>query len=137
MNIDDKIQTARALVAEQEAREGQTWAIVRGLLGEIEEEIRTLRVEKERREVVYFTREQFAERLLVNVSSLKRAEARGEIKPALRIGSKSRYASWQLEYADEIFSKRRGPDGRAKMPGKAKIPDSRFQIHNSRDSKAA
>ena len=112
MNVDEKIQTARAIVAEAESRDGQTWALMRGLLGEIEEEIRTLRIEKARREVQYFTRKEFAERLQVSEDSIKRAEARGDIKPALMIGSLSRYSSLQLEWADEIFNKKRQPDGR-------------------------
>lgn len=112
MNIDDKIQQARSIVAETEAREGQTWAIVRGLLGEIEEDLRTLRVEKARREVQYFTRKQFAERLLVSEATMVRAEILGKIKPAVRIMSRERYSSLQLEFADEIFSKKRDPTGR-------------------------
>lgn len=112
MNIGEKIQTARSIVAQAEAREGQAWAAVRGLLGEIEEEIRMLRVEKARREVQYFTRKEFAKRLGVSDETLYRAEVRGDIQPAVTVMSLGRYSSLQLEWADEIFSKKRTPTGR-------------------------
>ena len=112
VSIDDKIQKARSIVAEAEARDGQTWAIVRGLLGEIEENLRALRIEKARRDMQYYTRKQFAERLQVSESTVARAERRGEIQPAVAIGILGRYSSLQLEFAGEIFSKKRGPDGR-------------------------
>jgi hypothetical protein len=112
MSIDEKIQTARSIVAEAESRGGQAWALVRGLLTEIDEELKTLRVEKARREIQYFTRKQFAERLLMSESSIERAEERGEIAPAVRVGTLDRYSSLQLEFADEIFSKRRDAKGR-------------------------
>lgn len=140
MNIDEKMQTARSIVAEAESRVGQALALVRGLLGEIEEELRTLRVEKARREVQYFTRKQFAERLQVSEDTLKRAEDHGDIKPAVTIGSRARYSSLQLEWADEIFSKKRDATGRPKLgreQGAKSKGEVRFQIHNSRDEKAA
>jgi DNA-binding transcriptional regulator YiaG len=112
INVDEKIQSVRSIVAEAEARDVQTWAVVRGLLGEIEEELRTLRIETAQREVQYFTRREFAERLGVSEATLKRAEDRGDIKPAVTVMSLERYSSLQLEWADEIFSKKREPTGR-------------------------
>jgi hypothetical protein len=131
MIVDEKIQTARSIVAEAESRGGQAWALVRGLLGEIEEELRTLRIEKARREVQYFTRKQFADRLQVSEDTVRRAEVRGDIKPAVTIGSIDRYSSLQLEWADEIFSKKREPTGRPKLQRAKPAPDSRFQIQEA------
>jgi hypothetical protein len=106
MSIEDKIATARKIVAETEGREGQTWAIVRGLLGEIEEELRGLRVEAAQRQTEYFTEAQFAEKLRVSEQHIRKLRKRIDIQPPPYIGSLIRYSSIHLAKANEIYGQR-------------------------------
>ncbi len=105
MSIDEKIENTRKLVAEQEAREGQTWATVRALLGEIEEELRILRRQVDQKQIEFFTEREFAAKLKVGEDTIARMRRDGELDP-LRLRGLVRYSSLQLERAHEIFGQR-------------------------------
>lgn len=130
MNIDDKLQTLRAIVAETESKDQQTWAIVRGMLGEIEEELRTLRAEAAVKHIEYFSEEEFAARLGVSRETVKRLrlEMGDAIQPPPYIGGVIRYSTKHLLQANEIFG---AVDTSKKKPGRkgksTVISDSRFQ----------
>jgi hypothetical protein len=117
MNIDEKIQTARSIVAEAESRDATALAIVRGLLGEIEEDLRTMRATVARHEIQYFTRKVFCEKLGdISIATLRRMEGDGKIAPAIDYENTKRYSSLQLEHAGEILRGLRTHDGRMKRP---------------------
>lgn len=137
MNIDDKLQTVRALVAETESKDQQTWAIVRGALGEVEEELRTLRAKVALQQIEYFTEKQFAARLGVSTSHVKRLrlELGDRIQPRPYIGGMVRWSTKHLLQANEILG---AVDTEKKKPGRKSgsvISDSRFQ--NSRREQSA
>ncbi len=137
MNIDDKLQTLRALVAETEAKDQMTWAIVRGSLGEIEEELRTLRAAAAVKQIEYFSEEEFAARLGVSRESIQRLRLKlgDRIQPPPYIGGVVRWSTKHLLQANELFGAvdtGKKKSGRKKAEGRrqqsAVISDSRFQI---------
>jgi hypothetical protein len=139
MNIDDKLQTLRAIVAETESKDQQTWAIVRGMLGEIEEELRTLRAEAVVKHIEYFSEEEFAKRIGVSRETIQRLRLRlgDRIQPPPYIGGVVRWSTKHLLAANEIFGvvdtgkKKPGPKGQGSV-----ISDSRFQNSERKRSAA-
>ena len=137
MTVDDKLQTLRAVVAETESKGQQTWAIVRGMLGEIEEELRTLRAQVAVQSIEYFTEEEFAARLGVSREHIKRQrlDLGDAIQPRPYIGGCVRWSTKHLLQANEIFGQ---VDTGKKKPGpkgNRVISDSRFQ--NQKERKVA
>ena len=130
MTIDDKIQTLRAVVAETESKDQQTWAIVRGALGEIEEELRTLRARAAVQHIEYFTEEEFAARLQVSREHIKKLRLKlgDRIQPAPYIGGMVRWSTKHLLQANELLG---AVDTGKKKTGRQRgevISNSRFQI---------
>lgn len=142
MNIDDKIQTLRALDAESDSKVLQTGAIRRGLLGEIEEELRTLRAQVAVKHIEYFTEKEFAARLKVSQSHIYRLRmALGDrIQPPPYIGGEVRWSTKHLLQANELLgavdtgkkkpgrkSAGQGVRGKGQREKSEVISDSRFQ----------
>jgi ribosomal protein S13 len=89
---------------------------VRALLGEIEEELRTLRREVTQKQIEFFTEKEFAAKLRVSHDVIANMRRDGELDP-LRLRGLVRYSSLQLENAHEIFgqrTKKKGRSGRAR-----------------------
>jgi DNA-binding XRE family transcriptional regulator len=130
MNIDDKLQTLRAIVAETESKDQQTWGIVRGTIGEIEEELRTLRAEVALTQIKTMSESEFASWLGVSRQSLRREriDHPERVKAIIVRGCSARYSTWHQVHAHEIFpakvfEAKRKPGRKSKV-----ISDSRFQI---------
>lgn len=124
MSIDDKIKTLRALNAESESKLVQTLGIERGLLGEIEEELRTLRAEVAVKRIEYFTEPQFAALLKVGREHLSRLRCKlgDAIQPPPYIGGAVRWSTIHLLKANELLG---SLDTGKKKPGRKQVSGAR------------
>jgi|SRR6516162_10055816 hypothetical protein len=123
MKIEEKISRARAIVAETEGKESQTFGVIRGILTEIENELQTLRAQAEMNDPRIFSEEEFATWLGVSPSTLKRARLAGQIKPIMVRGA-IRYSTWHQVHIHEIFAP--APFKARKKPGPTPGPPRRI-----------
>jgi hypothetical protein len=117
MTIDEKIKTLRALNAESESKLVQTLGIERGLLGEVEEELRTLRAQVAVQKIEYFTEAEFADRLKCTRDHLSRLRRKlgDALQPPPYIGWAVRWSTKHLLQANELLG---AMDTGKKKPGR-------------------
>lgn len=105
MNALDKARDATQGLLDAEAVVLQSLARARSTISALEQEAMELRREVATKQVEIFTEAEFAERLKVSTSTLRRARLAGKIRP-LEVGSPNciRYSSVDhLEHLGEIF----------------------------------
>lgn len=98
---EEKIQALRNLLVQAEAQHSQTILLVRKALGEVEEDVRDLRREAMKRDVEFFTEEQFAARVKVSAKSIAKLRKSGKLEPC-NVGGPIRYSSAHVEHLSRI-----------------------------------
>jgi len=101
--LEDRLGAARQILLEMEARESNNFALARKVLGEMEEDVRALRMEVGRKQIEIFTEEEFAAKLKISVTTLRRIRREGRVQPLQLTEKTIRYSSLQLERVHEIF----------------------------------
>lgn len=99
--LEEKCAVARRLILELEARDRQTFALAMKALGEIEEDARELRREALKRDVEFFTEEQFAARVKVSAKSIAKLRKAGKLIPC-NVGGPIRYSTAHVEQLSQI-----------------------------------